>query len=145
MMLLGKVIKLAMTAQSDFPDDVIVREPEFVPLLSAEAELAGMDVPRFVADTVSRFMAYEDGESWTTIVSNIQRTDDPGKQRSSGPGLNRAPTGRKEKVSSNIQRTDDPGYAFISTIMHARVDHHCEQHEGHEHHHDHPRAHGAAG
>lgn len=112
MMLLGKVIKLAMTAQSDFPDDVIVREPEFVPLLSAEAERAGMEVPRFVADTVSRFMTYEDGESWTTIVSNIQRTD-------------------------------DPGYAFISTIMHARVDHHCEQHEGHEHHHDHPRAHGA--
>jgi hypothetical protein len=97
MMLLGKVIKLAMTAQSDFPDDVIVREPEFVPLLSAEAERAGMDVPRFVADTVSRFMAHEDGESWTTIVGNIQRTD-------------------------------DPGYAFISTIMHARVDHRCDQH-----------------
>jgi hypothetical protein len=37
-----------------------------------------MDVPEFVADTVSRFMAYEDGESWTTIVSNIQRSDDPG-------------------------------------------------------------------
>jgi hypothetical protein len=114
MMLLGKVIKLAMTAQSDFPEDVLVREPEFVPLLNAEAERAGMGMPRFVADTVSRFMAYEDGESWTTIVSNIQRTD-------------------------------DPGYAFISTIMHARVDHHCEQHEGHEHHHDHPRAHGAEG
>ena len=97
MMLLGKVIKLAMTAQSDFPDDVIVREPEFVPLLSAEAERAGMDVPRFVADTVSRFMTYEDGESWTTIVSNIQRTD-------------------------------DPGYAFISTIIHARLDHKCAQH-----------------
>lgn len=109
-MLLGKVIKLAMTAQSDFPEEVLVREPEFVPLLNAEAGRAGMDVPRFVADTVQRFMNYEDGESWTTIVSNIQRTD-------------------------------DPGYAFISTIMHARVDHHCEQHEGHEHHHDHPHAH----
>ncbi len=98
MMLLGKVIKLAMTAQSDFPTDVVVREPEFVVRLESEAERAGMDVPRFVADTVSRFMAYEDGESWTTIVGNIQRTD-------------------------------DPGYAFISTIMHARVDHKCEQHD----------------
>ncbi len=98
MMLLGKVIKLAMTAQSDFPTDVVVREPEFVARQEAEAERAGMDVPRFVADTVSRFMAYEDGESWTTIVGNIQRTD-------------------------------DPGYAFISTIMHARVDHKCEQHD----------------
>jgi hypothetical protein len=98
MMLLGKVIKLAMTAQSDFPTDVVVREPEFVARLESEAERAGMDVPRFVADTVSRFMAYEDGESWTTIVGNIQRTD-------------------------------DPGYAFISTIMHARVDHKCEQHD----------------
>jgi hypothetical protein len=96
-MLLGKVIKLAMTAQSDFPEDVAVREPELAPRLAAEAERAGMDVPRFVADTVSRFMAHEDGESWTTIVSNIQRTD-------------------------------DPGYAFISTIMHARLDHRCEQH-----------------
>ncbi|WP_155262825.1 hypothetical protein [Sphingomonas segetis] len=103
-MLLGKVIKLAMTAQSDFPEDVFIREPEFAPLLQTEAARAGMDLPRFVADTVSRFMAYEDGESWTTVVGNIQRTD-------------------------------DPGYAFISTIMHARVDHHCEQHEPHDHHH----------
>jgi hypothetical protein len=97
MMLLGKVIKLAMTAQSDFPTDVTIREPEFAAQLDSEAVSAGMDVPQFIADTVSRFMAYEDGESWTTIVGNLQRTD-------------------------------DPGYAFISTIMHARVDHTCEQH-----------------
>lgn len=96
-MLLGKVIKLAMTAQSDFPEHVVVREPDLAPLLAAEAERAGMDVPRFVADTVSRFMAHEDGESWTTIMGNIQRTD-------------------------------DPGYAFISTIIHARLDHKCAQH-----------------
>ena len=96
-MLLGKVIKLAMTAQSDFPADVVVREPELAVRLEAEAEQMGMDLPRFVADTVGRFMAHEDGESWTTIVGNIQRTD-------------------------------DPGYAFISTIMHARLDHKCDQH-----------------
>jgi hypothetical protein len=77
-MLLGKVIKLAMTAQSEFPEEVAVREPEFVGRLEAEAERAGMDVPNFVADSVQRFMAYEDGESWTTIMGNIQRTDDPG-------------------------------------------------------------------
>jgi hypothetical protein len=96
-MLLGKVIKLAMSAQSDFPTDVVVREPELAARLEAEAERTGMDPPDFVADTVSRFMAHEDGESWTTIVGNIQRTD-------------------------------DPGYAFISTIVHARLDHKCEQH-----------------
>jgi hypothetical protein len=96
-MLLGKVIKLAMSAQSQFPEDAVLREPELAAQLEAEAERAGMDVPHFVADTVSRFMAHEDGESWTTIVGNIQRTD-------------------------------DPGYAFISTIMHARVDHRCDQH-----------------
>ena len=96
-MLLGKVIKLAMTAQSDFPADVVAREPQLAARLDAEAERAGMDVPHFVADTVSRFMAHEDGESWTTIVGNIQRTD-------------------------------DPGYAFISTIMHARLDHKCDAH-----------------
>ena len=106
-MLLGKVIKLAMTAQSDFPADVVVREPELAVRLEAEAERSGMDVPMFVADTVRRFMAHEDGESWTTIVGNIQRTD-------------------------------DPGYAFVSTIMHARLDHRCDQHQPHEetgHHH----------
>lgn len=96
-MLLGKVIKLAMTAQSDFPADVALREPELAAKLEATAERAGMDLPSLVADTVSRFMAHEDGESWTTIVGNIQRTD-------------------------------DPGYAFISTIMHARLDHKCDQH-----------------
>jgi hypothetical protein len=78
MILLGKVIKLAMTAQSDFPADVVVREPELAARLEAEAERTGMDLPRFVADTVSRFMTHEDGESWTTIVGNIQRSDDPG-------------------------------------------------------------------
>ena len=96
-MLLGKVIKLAMTAQGDFPADLVVREPELAARLEAEAQRAGMDLPDFVADSVCRFMAHEDGESWTTIVGNIQRTD-------------------------------DPGYAFISTIMHARLDHRCDQH-----------------
>jgi hypothetical protein len=96
-MLLGKVIKLAMSAQSDFPADVAAREPDLAICLEAEAERSGMDLPHFVADTVSRFMAHEDGESWTTIVGNIQRTD-------------------------------DPGYAFISTIMRARIDHKCEAH-----------------
>lgn len=96
-MLLGKVIKLAMTAQSQFPEEVVVREPELAAELEREAAAKGMDVPHFVADTVSRFMAHEDGESWTTIVGNIQRTD-------------------------------DPGYTFISTIMHARVSHKCDQH-----------------
>ena len=96
-MLLGKVIKLAMTAQSQFAEEVVVRETELAAELEKEAEAKGMDVPHFVADTVSRFMAHEDGESWTTIVGNIQRTD-------------------------------DPGYTFISTIMHARVSHKCDQH-----------------
>jgi hypothetical protein len=96
-MLLGKVIKLAISAQSQFPEDVLEREPELAAQLETEAQCAGMEVPQFVGDTVSRFMAHEDGESWTTIVGNIQRTD-------------------------------DPGYAFISTIMHARIDHRCEQH-----------------
>lgn len=96
-MLLGKVIKLAMSARSDFPADVAVREPELATALETEAQRAGMDLPDFVADTVSRFLAHEDGESWTTIVGNIQRTD-------------------------------DPGYAFISTIMRARLDHRCDRH-----------------
>lgn len=96
-MLLGKVIKLAMTAESQFPQDVVSRDPELARQLAAEADRAGVDVPTFVADTVQRFMVHEDGESWTTIVSNIQRSD-------------------------------DPGFAFLSTIVRARLDHRCEQH-----------------
>lgn len=96
-MLLGRVINLAMTAQSQFPRDVAERDPELASRLAAEADRAGADVPAFVADTVRGFMAHEDGESWTTIVGNIQRSD-------------------------------DPGYAFLSTIVRARLDHRCEQH-----------------
>lgn len=96
-MLLGKLIKLAMTAQSDFPVDVAAREPELAKQLESEAGRAGMSVPQFIADTISRFMAHEDGESWTTIISNIQRSD-------------------------------DPGFAFISTVIRARIDHRCDQH-----------------
>jgi isopropylmalate/homocitrate/citramalate synthase len=96
-MLLGKVIKLAMSAGSQFPEDVESRDPELAAQLAAEAERMGMDVPAFVADTVGRFMAHEDGESWTTIMGNIQRSD-------------------------------DPGFAFLSTVMRARLDHRCDQH-----------------
>ncbi len=96
-MLLGKVIKLAMSAQSQFLEDVALRDPELAARLAAEANRAGMGMPEFVADTVQRFMAHEDGESWTTIVGNIQRAD-------------------------------DPGYAFVSTVMRARLDHRCDRH-----------------
>lgn len=95
MMLLGRVIKLAMSAQSDFPQDVAAHNPALAAELAVAADQNGMDVPEFVAHTVSRFMAYEDGENWTTIVSNMQRSE-------------------------------DPGFAFISTIMRTRLDHHCQ-------------------
>ncbi len=97
MMLLGKVIKLAIAAQSQFPEDVAARDPELSERLAAEAGRAGCDVPAFVGDTVSRFMESEDGENWTTIIGNIQRSD-------------------------------DPGYAFISTVVRARLDHRCDEH-----------------
>jgi len=96
MMLLGRVIKLALSEQSQFPEDVAAREPDLARRLAAEAKRANSSVAELVADTVGRFMAHEDGESWTKIVGNIQRAD-------------------------------DPGYAFISTIMRARLDHRCEQ------------------
>ena len=96
-MLLGKVIKLALSAGSQFPEEVTAREPDLAAQLQKEAQQVGMDVPQFVADTVGRFMSNEDGESWTTLVGHIQRTD-------------------------------DPGYTFLSTIMHARVSHRCDQH-----------------
>ena len=46
--------------------------------LADEAGRHGMDIRGFIADTVQRFMGAEDSESWTTIIGNVQRADDPG-------------------------------------------------------------------
>ena len=97
MILLGTLIKLAMSAQSQFPEEVQRREAELSAQLSLEAQQLGMDLAQFVADTVQRFMAHDREESWTNMIGNIQRTD-------------------------------DPGYTFISTIMHQRINHRCDQH-----------------
>lgn len=78
MMLLGSVIKLAMSAQGPFVDEIGGRDPALACRLALEAGRKGMDPSEFVADTIRRFMAAEDSESWTTIVGNIQRSDDPG-------------------------------------------------------------------
>lgn len=78
MMLLGKLIKQVMLAEGAFVDELHRRDPELSSRIATEAEAKGLDSRNFVADTIQRFMAAEDGESWTTIVSNIQRSDDPG-------------------------------------------------------------------
>lgn len=95
MMLLGKLLKHVMQAQNSFGDEIAEVDPGLASAIGVEAERHGMNTGTFIADTISRFMAHEDGESWTTIVSNIQRSD-------------------------------DPGFAFISTVMRARLDHRCE-------------------
>ncbi|MGQ0589989.1 MAG: hypothetical protein ACT4N8_10750 [Sphingosinicella sp.] len=77
-MLLGALIKQAMRAQGPFAAEIGMRDPELATRLYAEAARIGLDRRGFVADTVSRFMSAEDSESWTTIVSAIQRSDDPG-------------------------------------------------------------------
>jgi len=97
MMLLGALIKQVVQARAPFVDKIVRQDPDLAAAIAAEAERHGITSEAYVADTVSRFLAYEDGESWTTIVSNIQRSD-------------------------------DPGFAFISTVMRARIDHKCEQH-----------------
>jgi hypothetical protein len=96
-MLLGKLIKHVMQAQGPFADEIAQIDPELASSIAAEADRHGMDSRTFVAETIGRFMGHEDGESWTTIISNIQRSD-------------------------------DPGFAFISTVMRARLDHRCDQH-----------------
>lgn len=77
-MLLGTLIKQAMRAQGPFAAEIGAREPELAARIDAEAGRLGLDRRDVVADTIARFMAAEDGESWTTIVSAIQRSDDPG-------------------------------------------------------------------
>jgi len=95
MMLLGKLIKHVIRAQGPFVDELADHDPELADAIAAEAGRAGMDSRGFVADTISRYLGYEASDSWTTIIGNIQRSD-------------------------------DPGFAFISTVMRARLDHQCE-------------------
>lgn len=97
MMLLGKLIKHVIQAQGPFVDEIAEVDHGLALAIETEARSRGMSSRSFVADTMSRFLAYEDGESWTTIVSNIQRSE-------------------------------DPGFAFISTVMRARLDHRCNEH-----------------
>ncbi|MES2147574.1 MAG: hypothetical protein V4491_06965 [Pseudomonadota bacterium] len=78
MMLLGALIKQVMRAQGTFVDAMNRRQPETGARIAEEAGRHGMDSKGFVADTMQRFMAAEDSESWTTIVGNIQRSEDPG-------------------------------------------------------------------
>lgn len=77
-MLLGTLIKQAIRAQGRFAEEIAERDPELGARLVAEAERQGALAGDFIADTVSRFLAAEDSESWTTLVGNIQRSDDPG-------------------------------------------------------------------
>jgi hypothetical protein len=77
-MLLGTLLKQAVRAQVSFAEDLHRLDPELAARIDAEAQRVGLDSREFVADTLQRFLSHEDGESWTTIVGNIQRSDDPG-------------------------------------------------------------------
>lgn len=78
MMLLGAVIKLAMRAPGPFADEIASCDPELAQRIGDAAARQNMAPREFIADTIHRFMAAEDSESWTTIIGNIQRADDPG-------------------------------------------------------------------
>jgi hypothetical protein len=77
-MLLGTMIKQVMRAQGPFCSAIAQQDPELAERIAAEAGRLGVETTEFVADTVRRFMAAEDGESWTTIISGMQDADDPG-------------------------------------------------------------------
>lgn len=77
-MLLGTLLKQVMRAERSFAGEIERQDPELAGRIAAAAGRKGLDSAGFVADTLERFMQGEDGESWTTIVGNIQRSDDPG-------------------------------------------------------------------
>jgi hypothetical protein len=77
-MLLGTLIKQVMHAQNSFADEIAGRDPDLAARIAADAEAKGMTSATYVADTVQRFMGAEDGESWTSIIGNMQRAEDPG-------------------------------------------------------------------
>jgi hypothetical protein len=77
-MMLGTLIKQAMRAQGPFAEEIAAQDPELAKRIHAAAGALDMNAPAYIADTVSRFMGAEDGESWTTVVSGIQSAEDPG-------------------------------------------------------------------
>jgi hypothetical protein len=77
-MLLGTLIKQVMRAQGQFCETIAERDPQLAARIEAEAARRGTDSREFVAETVRLFMAGEDGESWTTIISGLQQADDAG-------------------------------------------------------------------
>lgn len=77
-MLLGALIKHAIRAQAPFAAEIAERDPRLASDIAAEAGRHQMESSAFIAGTVRRFMSAEDSESWTTIIGNIQRSDDPG-------------------------------------------------------------------
>ena len=77
-MLLGKLIKTVMHAQGPFADEIATKDPDLAARIAADAEAKGMTSAAYIADTIQRFMGAEDGESWTSIVGNMQRAEDPG-------------------------------------------------------------------
>lgn len=77
-MLLGTLIKQVMHAQGAFADEIAGKDPELASRIAADAGARGMESVDYIADTVQRFMSAEDGESWTSIIGNMQRAEDPG-------------------------------------------------------------------
>lgn len=77
-MLLGTLIKQVMHAQNSFAEEIAVKDPDLANRIAADASAKDMSPADYVADTVQRFMGAEDGESWTSIIGNMQRADDPG-------------------------------------------------------------------
>jgi hypothetical protein len=77
-MLLGTLVKQVMRAQGTFFAQLEQRDPELAQRLCEQAKSTSSTPEQFVADTIGRFMSAEDGESWTTIIGNLQRSEDPG-------------------------------------------------------------------
>jgi len=77
-MLLGTLIRHGLRAEAPFAQEIASRDPELAARLEEEALRQSLSTGEFIADTLGRFLAGEDSESWTTLVGNIQRSDDPG-------------------------------------------------------------------
>lgn len=77
-MLLGTLIKHGLRAGAPFAQEIASRDPALSARLEEEARRHALSTGDLIADTLGRFLAGEDGESWTTLVGNIQRADDPG-------------------------------------------------------------------
>lgn len=75
----------SLLAEMESPESVLrklsaVDDPDLIADAQAGAALLGVDIGRFTLLSVRRFAERADAEAWTTLMSAMNRSEDPGSE-----------------------------------------------------------------